>query len=439
MSPLPEPSMHTLSDINKKPVRALLLMVLSAVLLGSTAGGFCDGPEYPTEVWFEILRDPSLEPRRPPQWTPSGEHIVFTSPIDKSIHLVHADRSVDRLIATFGGRYDNDLSPDISPDGTRIVYSTSRHRTRFQYKMPAEGTIAEVTRNLEIETSRLDGSDRRRLTENEDLDGSPTWSPDGTMIAFVKRDAERFGGVVDTGLYIMESGGSNTRRVARYPVTEGFDPEDYRYAGSRTGVEGGLRWSPDGQRFAFAYNELYEDFSNRPTGELGVRKVLYAMNVDGTGMKRLFPPAGSPNGEVFIGGPAWSPDSSEIVFVYGDNQQLRLYAFDVQNFAGRTLTSVDVPSLDASIKWLSSVEWSPNGAKILFTIGSKTNLGSIYVVNSDGSNPRNVWEGTYASWSPDGSRIAVFNHLPSDSRTPFVLIYTLAADGTDFQAVVQWD
>ena len=169
------------------------------------------------------------------------------------------------------------------------------------------------------------------------------------------------------------------------------------------------------------------------------------VNTDGTEMRKLFPPPESPTnpiGERFVGGPAWSPASREIVFLSIDDQQLHLSAVHVENSAVRTVTSVDWPAQfaapDANRKWLSSVELSPDGERILFTIGYRTGLGFIYVVGSDGTNPRHVGEGTYASWSPDGSRIAVFNHLPSDSRTPFVLIYTLAADGTDYQALVKW-
>ena len=71
-----------------------------------------------------------------------------------AIYIVRSDGSDLRRISASIGEYDIDYWPDISPDGSRVVYSTSRHRS----KRPSH-------RNYEIETSKLDGSDRRRLTD----------------------------------------------------------------------------------------------------------------------------------------------------------------------------------------------------------------------------------------------------------------------------------
>ena len=42
--------------------------------------------------------------------------------------------------------------------------------------------------NFEIYSMNADGSGQTRLTNNPAADGFPTWSPDGTRIAFVSGD-----------------------------------------------------------------------------------------------------------------------------------------------------------------------------------------------------------------------------------------------------------
>jgi Tol biopolymer transport system component len=105
-----------------------------------------------------------------------------------------------------------------SPDGSRIVF--------------AKG---ESDFSQDVYVMNADGSDVRRLTGWEGLDLIPVWSPDGRWIAFASdRDAtpaqqasNRSGDTIFSGLslYVMESDGSNVRRVlesdAAFPVSWG--------------------------------------------------------------------------------------------------------------------------------------------------------------------------------------------------------------------------
>ena len=72
------------------------------------------------------------------------------------------------------------IHADLSPDGSRIVYSSC--------EFPTEGTVTYSERenyNYEIVVINLDGTGQRRLTENHVLDHYPVWSPDGSRIAFL--------------------------------------------------------------------------------------------------------------------------------------------------------------------------------------------------------------------------------------------------------------
>ena len=69
--------------------------------------------------------------------------------------------------------------------------------------------------------------------------------------------------------------------------------------------------------------------------------------------------------------------------------------------------------------------YSPDGSKIAFLRGASDGTGGIYVVDADGANARRVSRTNavdpHASWSPDGSRVAL-----ADSGD----VHLVAADGT---------
>jgi Tol biopolymer transport system component len=82
--------------------------------------------------------------------------------------------------------------------------------------------------NMEIYVMNTDGSDQRRLTNNDADDVCPAWSPDGTQIAFVSNR----GG--NDEIYVMNADGSGQRRLTNNDADDGFPA-----------------WSPDGMRIAF--------------------------------------------------------------------------------------------------------------------------------------------------------------------------------------------
>jgi Tol biopolymer transport system component len=134
-----------------------------------------------------------------PAWSPDGSQVAFgmySDPGHEGIWVMNADGSSMRQLTDDGG-----LSPAWSPDGTRIVYSVytglvtmfadGHHRQVIMRKIGVAGaefspdgsTIAYSDGNSIWEVQRT-GRNPHRVTSGGYGDTSPSWSPDGTRIAF---------------------------------------------------------------------------------------------------------------------------------------------------------------------------------------------------------------------------------------------------------------
>jgi len=80
---------------------------------------------------------------------------------------------------------DRDWPPAWSPNGKQIAFGSDRYGDSEIFVMNADGT--GVT----------------QLTDNDDLDRVPVWSPNGKQIAFV---SDRYG---DREVFVMNADGSN--------------------------------------------------------------------------------------------------------------------------------------------------------------------------------------------------------------------------------------
>lgn len=127
----------------------------------------------------------------------------------------------------------------------------------------------------DIRVTNSAGSGLRRLTNVENA-SAPAWSPDGATIACVRSTFVGAPTHVAGEIWVMNTDGSRLRSLG----ADGFGPD----------------WSPDGRQLVFS--------SNRDGNE-----EIYAMNVDGSGQRRLAARAAYSDSS-----PAWSPDGSMVVF-----------------------------------------------------------------------------------------------------------------------------
>ena len=400
---------------------ATLLLVFACGLASLGAATECRARSDRGLEWLDGAY-PYLGEDRVIEWSPNGTRIVLG--LSDEIYVSNTDGTSLQSIPQGPSAYwyfEKEASSGISPDGTRIVYSTWRY---------SDGPLWNRVHNYEIATSGIDGSDPKRLTNSEYDDISPVWSPDSTRIAFMsnRRQDRRF------HIYSIAADGSDVRYLAPMePVVLGIT-----YV-SRPA------WSPDGRSIAFVDRTI-----NRDNGEIvEVQYFIATVGSDGSNFRKLV------QSKWPMGDPIWHPNNGRLTFARLENKDMKLFTVDpdgdnleTQIYGPRSLVE-DSDYVPADyVYWEDPpMAWSPNGSELLLIeLDGYTNI-----LSTDGSKSRRLnlspsgedvnhrSRNTRASWSPDGSRIAVLNpHEMRDPRLSHVLLFTMAADGTDRRALVRW-
>lgn len=241
------------------------------------------------------------------------------NPTDGGLALMGTDGSARRPLA--GGELG--FEPDISPDGRRIAFSRN--------------TDVGVT---SVFVMNVDGTATTEVAGGLVFNPTPRWSPDGCQIAFTYSQSDQ-----QTGprVSIVNADGSGFRLVTPAPDPNEFvfeegptwSPDGTRLAFSRNSilhvidVDGtGMAavssdfgftpsWSPDGQRIAF--------------GSLDGIKLI---NVDGTNLVQVTTPA---PGE-FDSWPRWSPDGQRLVISHFDGTFVQIVRINADGSGAVNLT-----------------------------------------------------------------------------------------------------
>lgn len=159
-------------------------------------------------------------------------------------------------------------------------------------------------------------------------------------------------------------------------------------------------WSPDSKHLVFARGRKASILTGRSLP--CANEQLFTINLDGSGLRQL-----TYSDIDFSGRPAWSPDGSTIAFVSGPNREgfnkADIYLMDSDGSNPRQLTSGAAKEVNGD------PAWSPDGKEIAFYSNRDGNF-DLYIMRRDGSNVRQVTHGIpngvrHPSWSPDGQQI----------------------------------
>lgn len=195
------------------------------------------------------------------------------------------------------------LSPDLSPDGKRVVFTSYR---------TAEGTIGQ---NLVV-YSIYEGK-KASIFSRGTLNSAPAWSPDGKRIAFTSNVNGK------TDLYTINADGSGLRQIT-----------------FSRGIDTSPAWNPRSGEIAFT-----SDRSGNP--------MIYVMNEDGTNERRL----------TFVGeyneSASWSPDGTKLAYVSRSGAIFDIYVIDMQTTVVTRLTQNEGSNENPC--------WSPDSRHIAFS------------------------------------------------------------------------
>jgi TolB protein len=174
-------------------------------------------------------------------------------------------------------------------------------------------------------------------------------------------------------------------------------------------------WSPDGSKVVFV--------RGRGPGQRGGGHELWTVDVETKRERRLMHIGGHPEEADVLWSPAWSPDGKRIAFArgtLGDGRAIYggqdLWVMDSDGSNPRKVLSDMGSALDPA-----GLDWSPDGDALAFD-GSVDGAEGLHVMDLDDRRTRLLDKGAfYPAWSPDGSRIAYFDYL-GDARLRLSLV-----------------
>lgn len=287
-----------------------------------------------------------------PVWSPDGTALAWGN--EDGITLWTAETGNSSILS------DEPVSgrPAWAPDGKSLAFLTRDSRMLTVIDAATGKRLQQAPVATEPSTGEF----------NLVALGGPSWSPDGTAIAFACRD--RFGDELCT----IDADGRRRRQLTNFEPAKEGNPR----AASNIGPPA---WSPDGSRIAVA---AYPEVRGAAAGVF-VIDLEYgsALQVSQLG----------PNSEL-----VWTSDSSRVVFSATSDGQSSIYRAEsdgsyVSKIFGSLAQSLRNPSLSPDDRYLAA---SGDGEVVLLRDGRET--GTIQLPGLAASNP---------AWNPSGEEIAI--------------------------------
>ncbi|RKQ43028.1 dipeptidyl aminopeptidase/acylaminoacyl peptidase [Roseivirga pacifica] len=271
-------------------------------------------------------------------------------------------------------------NPQISPDGKYIVYQRRGHDIMTD----------RATSKLWI--MNVDGSAHRKLTDRDKNESNPTWSPNGSKLAFTSS------GKQGSEIFIYDFEYNNVQEISALPSSPGS-----------------LSWSPNGDEIAFsmfvpAKAPQLVSPPAKPSGAQWADPVRVTTRLkyeadgrgyipDGFNHYYIIPADGGTvrkltDGDFnFSGAPVWTKDGSALIFTTNLNEEWdydfrnsEIYKLDLASGNITALTDRNGPDRGAAL--------SPDGKTLLYTGYDDRvqtyQITKVYQMNEDGSGKKEI-------------------------------------------------
>ena len=304
------------------------------------------------------------------RWSPDGRQVLFSKEDDPGVvYLADANGGNEIRLPFQPGNFD------WSPDGSRFVYQSR----------PAGANSIISLYTIETGVTAV-------LSRHPAGDADPSFSPDGTRIAFTSwRDG-------NAEIYVMQADGSNVRRMTNHPAFDNFPV-----------------FSPDGTQLAFQSNREEEQVE------------IYLLNVDGERAPVRLTRSETRSG--LVPG-CWSRDGTRMLVYTNQTGHDQIAVIPVDPYPVRPLIA------DANAD-LGIPRVAANGRQLLYEARLADRSVELRLTDLQTQRTRRLYrtEPGYSvdrllapAWAPDDSLIAFSPKVDGNSD-----VFTMRPDGTDLR------
>lgn len=315
----------------------------------------------------------------------SKNHLEFKAYL---FSLVHKRVLISKAYSS-SFRFLRDLAHTFSND---VVFALTKKTSFFQSKIVVSRWNPGQPQK-EIFLLDWDGKNSRQMTSHKSISISPTWSWDGTKMAYTSFLYHRKSKIRNADLILYD-----------------FTNHKGRIISTLRGINSGAAFHPDGKSIFF-------------TASVKGNPDIFQLILKTKQLKQI---TNGPFKAINVE-PALSPDGTKIAFSSDRGGRPTIYIMDINGKNVRRLVSVG--------KYNASPIWSPNGQTLAFSGYDKEHF-DIFLINANGENLIRLTSAKKAngkwsnnedpSFSPDGRRI-----LFTSDRSGNKQLYIIHPDGTD--------
>jgi serine/threonine protein kinase/Tol biopolymer transport system component len=331
--------------------------------------------EKPRLMLQDLSGGPNLELREAgfvgtPLWSPDGSELAFTmgdGPVGPPDLFV-----ISRLGGDPRPLFSKSNRADCwSPDGSHVVTSSENpeagiwlvnKQTGAEKRIPAPvyqwlagvdcsaktGALLLLTENSgnsQIWTMKPDGSDQRKLIDEQNEILSPRWSPNGDAIYYFRKEGD-------------------TTDLVKLLISSQMKEPSVLLSGLEAGNH--LTLSADGSQMTYTRTQRLAN--------------LWLSDLPSPGAITKVQQKPLTTGTLSNYGPSISPDGRWVAFASGANARSNVYKMPIDGGQPVQLTFFKT-------SWSSSPGWSPDGKEIGF-ICDQGRVPRVWIVNAEGGSPR---------------------------------------------------